>query len=137
MPYGGDSDDVEDSQGSNSDGPIIKREIGKDTDDFFLSSLEEDSSADEMNDNYKGEKSNIESSFNACNIWGVKKEENVEFKSYDLGRHFDPRISTSLDKAQALTRLANDSPVKSESKIIFEEKVRLLKIETYPVIILI
>lgn len=127
MPYGGDSDNVEDSQGSDSDGPIIKREIGKDTNDCFLSSLEEDSSADEIDDIDKGEKSNIESSFNASNIWGIKKEESVEFKSYDLGRHFDPRISTSLDKVQALTRLANDLPVKPESKTIFEGKVPAFK----------
>lgn len=102
-------ENVSDSQDSSSEGPIIEQPSGRKSDDFPYSSLEEDSSIE-----YLSEKDDNEiTEFNAKKIWESNKQESVEVKSHDLGKHFDPSIGRSLDKIDQLTRLVDDSPSRS------------------------
>lgn len=129
-----DGDSVEDSQCSESEGPIIRPEVPEEPDHFVFSSLEEESSADESNGSVtdrnekKNKDSTVRSSF-VANVWGGKEEISVGVKSYDLGHHFDPSLSSSLDRIRTLTKLADNSPANPKSKALFDAEWHDLKVK--------
>lgn len=114
------SDRVYDSQDSDADGVIVRHELLENATDFCVEEGDTDDDLDAKHifgDN-QALRSKLWISETDVNVsTGSNKFASVvEMKQYDLGRHFDPKITTSLDKLSSLNKLVVESPKISKVK---------------------
>lgn len=111
-------DNIGDSQDSDTGKLLVRHELVESITEF----CEEESDTDDDRETSElfGKNSGLKPSLLDPKIkleeLSVKKADNVvKIKQYDLGHHFDPRITTSLDKFSKLKKLAGESPKASKS----------------------
>ncbi|QLQ80063.1 hypothetical protein HG537_0D00630 [Torulaspora globosa] len=115
---GHEEDDVEDSQDSDTGRLLIRHQLVESVIEFCEeeSDTDEDCDTSELFGKNSVVKSNLLDSKIQLEDSRVQKVDNVvKIKQYDLGHHFDPRITTSLNKFSKLRKLAADSSKASKS----------------------
>lgn len=116
-----ESGDIYDSQDSDTERFVIRHELVQSVAEYC--SEEGDTDDDREANQLFGQNSTLRSK-----LWEpkieidkssvIKREDVVQVKQYDLGHHFDPMITKSLDKISSVTKQVEDSPkgVKTRTK---------------------